>query len=48
MTISVEQPTPSRVLVVDDDEIIRGAAFESLAAAGFLVSEAENGIEALQ
>ena len=36
------------VLVVDDDEIMRGAARESLAEAGFLVSEAENGVRALQ
>jgi len=32
------------VLVVDDDEIIRGAAREFLTEAGFLVSEAENGV----
>ena len=36
------------VLVVDDDEIIRGAAREFLIEAGFLVSEAENGVQALQ
>ena len=36
------------VLVVDDDEIIRGAAREFLTEAGFLVSEAENGVRALQ
>jgi signal transduction histidine kinase len=36
------------VLVVDDDEIMRGVARESLTGAGFWVSEAENGVRALQ
>ncbi len=42
-------PTPqAHVLVVDDDEIMRSAANESLVEAGFQVSEAENGLEALK
>jgi signal transduction histidine kinase len=36
------------VLVVDDDLIIRGVAREYLTEAGFLVTEAENGVRALQ
>jgi len=45
---AMKKPSQPRVLIVDDDEIIRGAACESLTGAGFLVSEAENGIEALR
>jgi CheY-like chemotaxis protein len=33
---------------VDDDEIIRGAARESLTEAGFFVTEAENGLQAME
>ena len=36
------------VLVVDDDEVIREAAKQSLSAYGFIVSEAENGAQAIQ
>ncbi|BBO69401.1 hypothetical protein DSCA_33310 [Desulfosarcina alkanivorans] len=41
------EPQP-HVLVVDDDAIMRGVACESLENAGFLVSEAENGLRALE
>ncbi len=43
-----ERMIPSQVLVVDDDEIIREAAKESLMEAGFLVSEVENGVQAME
>ena len=36
------------VLIVDDDEIMRDAAFGSLIAAGFKVSVAENGVQAME
>ena len=42
------EQAPPHILVVDDDEIIRGVARESLIAADFLVSEAENGVQAMQ
>lgn len=45
---ATEEHSQPHVLVVDDDVIIRGVAHESLAEAGFLVSEAENGVQALQ
>jgi two-component system, cell cycle sensor histidine kinase and response regulator CckA len=45
---AMQDHSQPHVLVVDDDEIIRGAARESLAEAGFLVTEAENGVRALQ
>ncbi len=48
MLIEAMQDQQPHVLVVDDDEIIRSAARESLAEAGFLVSEAEDGVRALQ
>jgi|GEM_PF-713940 len=35
------------ILIVDDDSILRGVAGESLRQAGFSVSEAENGVQAL-
>ncbi|MDJ0990301.1 MAG: response regulator [Desulfobacterales bacterium] len=38
----------AHILVVDDDEIIRIAASASLSEAGFEVTEAENGVQALQ
>lgn len=39
---------PPHVLIVDDDAIFRGVAREYLTTAEFLVSEAENGVQALQ
>jgi len=45
---AMQDHSQPHVLVVDDDLIMRGAARESLAEAGFLVSEAENGVQALQ
>ena len=48
MTETTDQDKQAYVLVVDDDEIVRGAASESLSEAGFQVTEAENGIQALQ
>ena len=47
MTETTEQPT-GHVLIVDDDEIMRDAASGSLTAAGFRVSEAENGLRAIE
>ena len=43
-----KEPSQPHVLVVDDDAIMRGVARESLAEAEFLVSEAENGVLAMQ
>jgi signal transduction histidine kinase len=48
MTNMPENKPPAHVLVVDDDEIMRCAAHESLMEAGFVVSEAENGVLAMQ
>ncbi len=48
MTEKTDQEKKAHILVVDDDEIIRIAASESLTEAGFQVTEAENGIQALQ
>ncbi len=48
MTVNTHQNKQAHILVVDDDEIIRIAASESLTEAGFLVTEAENGVQALQ
>ncbi len=48
MTQPIEPTPQAHVLVVDDDEIMRSAANESLVEAGFQVSEAENGLEALK
>ena len=48
MTETIENQPKPHVLVVDDDEIMRSAARESLAEAGFSVSEAENGVMAMQ
>jgi two-component system, cell cycle sensor histidine kinase and response regulator CckA len=45
---AMEDHSQPHVLVVDDDLIMRGAAREYLTEAGFLVSEAENGVQALQ
>jgi signal transduction histidine kinase len=44
-----KQGTDSKplILIVDDDSILRGVAGESLRQAGFSVSEAENGVQAL-
>ena len=38
----------AHLLIVDDDEIMRDAAGGSLKAAGFMVSEAENGVRAME
>ena len=46
MTETIKQPS-AHVLVVDDDEIMREAASGALTEAGFLVSEAENGVQAM-
>ncbi len=48
MTEKPDQEKQAHILVVDDDEIIRIAASESLNEAGFQVTEAESGEEALQ
>ncbi|WP_372681777.1 response regulator [Desulfosarcina sp.] len=47
MTQPTEQPS-GHVLIVDDDEIMRDAADGSLKAAGFKVSQAENGLRAME
>jgi two-component system cell cycle sensor histidine kinase/response regulator CckA len=47
MTDTIEQ-TPPHVLVVDDDEIIREIGNKFLTEAGFAVSEAKNGLQALR
>jgi two-component system cell cycle sensor histidine kinase/response regulator CckA len=39
---------PSHILVVDDDEIIREIAQQTLTESGFKVSEAENGLRAIE
>ena len=41
-------PSPSHVLVVDDDEAFRRAIVAALEAAGFRTSEARNGREGLE
>ena len=46
MTETAEQPS-AHILVVDDDDIMREAANGALTEAGFLVSEAENGVQAM-
>ena len=38
----------ARVLVVDDDEILRDAVAEAIADAGYIVDQAENGRTALE
>ncbi len=43
-----KEPSQPHILVVDDDAIMRGIAHESLTEAGFLVSEAENGVRAMK
>lgn len=48
MTESIAPQPQPHVLVVDDDEIMRSAARESLSEADFSVSEAENGVMAMQ
>ncbi len=48
MTELTDPNRQAHILVVDDDEIIRIAANESLAQAGFQVTEAENGVQALR
>jgi len=45
---AVIDDSQSHVLIVDDDVMMRVMARESLTAAGFSVSEAENGVRALQ
>jgi len=45
---AAEDRSQPHVLIVDDDVMMRDMARESLTAAGFLVSEAENGVRALQ
>jgi CheY-like chemotaxis protein len=40
--------SPSHILVVDDDEIIRGVAYEAFTGAGFCVTLAQNGYMATQ
>jgi CheY-like chemotaxis protein len=42
-----EKNSKPLILIVDDDSILRGVAGESLKQAGFSVSEAENGVQAL-
>ena len=42
-----ENSPPSRVLVVDDEALIRWSLVESLAEAGYTVSEAEDGASAV-
>ena len=45
---AVEDHSQPHVLIVDDDVIMRDMARESLTKVGFSVSEAENGVRALQ
>ena len=45
---AAEEHSQPHVLVVDDDVLMRDMARESLTEAGFSVSEAENGVRALQ
>ena len=45
---AAEKHSQPHVLVVDDDVLMRDMARESLTEAGFSVSEAENGVRALQ
>ena len=45
--VSKEQ-TQAHIMVVDDDDIIRAALLQTLSEAGFMVSEAENGVQAIQ
>jgi signal transduction histidine kinase len=48
MNESMNEKSQPHVLVVDDDAIIREMARESLTEAGFAISEAENGVQAVQ
>ena len=45
---AAEKHSQPHVLIVDDDVLMRDMAREALAEAGFSVSEAENGVRALQ
>ena len=45
---AVEDHSKPHILVVDDDALMRDMARESLTKDGFLVSEAENGVRALE
>ena len=48
--VAVADPTPfkgTRVLLVDDDELVRRLMTENLEENGFVVTEAENGLDAL-
>ena len=45
---AVEDQSKPHILVVDDDVIMRDMARESLTKVGFSVSEAENGLRALE
>lgn len=48
MAEDFKQSTQPHVLVVDDDLIVRSVARESLEQAGFIISEAETGVQALK
>ncbi len=45
--VSKEQ-TSAHILVVDDDDIVRTALHQNLSEAGFILSEAENGVQAIK
>jgi CheY-like chemotaxis protein len=47
MTKGKQGSIQPHVFVVDDDRIVRDVARVSLEEAGFVVSEAENGVQAL-
>ena len=45
--VFLKQPGNASILLVDDDQMVRILMKESLEASGFIVQEAENGMEAL-
>ena len=43
----VSKPAPHRILVADDDPVVRGSLAEVLELEGYIVNQARNGIEAV-